>query len=166
MRPHAVARIQAIFRSSGRQRSPPAAHGPPGDARQGIDEKQPRTPRRKEHGPLGQSLAVSGIQVPATSSRNPFIAALQCFQSRKTMASWPRIVSVSRQVRRLHRQARQLRRPPQEYPFTARRSRQARRRSAPADRYAKTLHPLLHAVDFAAHELRAAAYDLRIARLG
>ena len=64
--PHAVARMQA--RDFGHEvidghplRLP---HGPSGDSSQGIDEKQPRTPRRKEQRTVGQPLAVAFVKVP------------------------------------------------------------------------------------------------------
>ena len=38
-------------------------HGPLGDARQGVDEEQPCTPRRKEQRTVGQPLPVTGIEV-------------------------------------------------------------------------------------------------------
>ena len=82
--PHAVARMQARYFAHQVVDGHPFGlpHGPPGDARQGIDEKQPRTPRRKEHGPLGQSLAVSGIQVPGDLFQ-------KSFHSRPTVFSVP-----------------------------------------------------------------------------
>ena len=63
--PHAVARMQPrYFARQVVDRHPfGLPHRTPGDTPQGIDEKQPRTPRREEHRPFGQSLAIARIQV-------------------------------------------------------------------------------------------------------
>ena len=64
--PHAVARMQPrYFARQVVDRHPfGLPHRTPGDTPQGIDEKQPRTPRRKEQRTVGQPLAVAFVKVP------------------------------------------------------------------------------------------------------
>ena len=72
--PHAVPGAES--RNLGRQvvdRHPPGLpHRTPGDARQGVDEEQPRTARRKEHRPFGKSLAVTFVKVPGNFAEKGF----------------------------------------------------------------------------------------------